>query len=248
MMRGTSVCCEEPAMFDGRWLTMIFGALTVTFAITPSTRAGESSGRVAQGILFCQAWNNQKRLYVSDVFTVDDQQGTLDFAWRQFLLTKYHVQDSTSCGGAVQGEMTEAQARAYQKQQWARNRAGGFEVIETGWKFAAAEAGQRFAHICTANAARWTGTRAQHVFARATNPVEIPASAEVELYQAWSAQLKQGHPELDQVQAGCIRMVPEDAAARQKRLQAMDQESAGPQSGWELIHVPFSFTPSEKAP
>ena len=228
-------------MFGRRWLTMMLSALTVTFAIAPSARAGETVVRGAKGILFCQAWNNQKRYYVSDVFTVDDKQGTLDLAWRQFLLTKYHVRDSTSCVGAVQGEMTEAQARAYQKQQWAKNRASGFQVIETGWKFSAAET--RLTMICTVHAARWTGTRAQNVFGRATNPIEIPPSAELELYQAWSAQLKQGHPELERVQAGCIRMVAEDAAARQKRLEAMDQEGAGPQSGWELIHVPFSFTP-----
>ena len=78
------------------------------------------------------------------------------------------------------------------------------------------------------------------MYVRATNPIEIPTSSELEIYQAWAAQLKQSHPELQNVQAGCIRMVAEDAAARQKRLQAMDQDWGS----WEIVHVPFSFASS----
>jgi hypothetical protein len=219
--------------------------MTVLVLAVSAAYAGESSVNRVAGIYVCQSYNNQKQVYVSDVFTVNAEQDALNLAYSRFLLEKYHVKDGISCGGAVLGQMNEAQARAYQKQQWARNRNLGFTIVETGWKYTAAEA--HFAHLCTANAARWTGTRSQHVFVRATDVIEAPAWAENELANAWAARIKETHPEVRDAQSGCIRMVAEDDAARQKRLLVVDQEMTGPNSGWELVHVPFSFTPSGKA-
>ena len=232
-------------MIDRHWLTMIVGTLTVTFVTAPSARAGESGVPMLSGVVVCTSSNSdpsydaEKRSYVSEIFTVNvEQLDAVNNAYRRFLQTRYHVKDNTWCRNAGQGQMSESQARTYEKHEWAKNRVGGFKVIETGWTYTAAE--NHFAYICTANAARWTGTRAQNVYVRATNPIEIPTSSELEIYQAWAAQLKQSHPELQNVQAGCIRMVAEDAAARQKRLQAMDQNWGS----WEIVHVPFSFASS----
>lgn len=151
------------------------------------------------------------------------------------------MKDGISCGGAVLGQMNEAQARAYQKQLWARNRTLGFKIIETGWKYTAAEA--HFAYLCTANAERRIDGRRQHVFVRATAPIEIPTAAVTELSNAWAARIQETHPDVSVAGGGCIPLKPEDDADRQKRLQYMDQEK----SGWEIVHVPFSFTPSGKA-
>ncbi len=236
-------------MINPRYRALIIGTLTAAFASIQPADAGETVAPAVKGAVVCNSYNTdrsadaEKRQYVSAVFQTDAvDTAALTTAFRRYLQTQYHVQDGATCRTAGQAQMTESAARTYEQGQWGTIRAQGFKVIETGWAYTAAE--DHFTYICTANAARWTGTRAVNVFARATNPIEIPTAAALELSNAWTVQLKQTHPELQRVQAGCIRMVAEDAAARQKRLQAMDQESAGPASGWELIHVDWSFAPS----
>lgn len=226
-------------------IALSMAALAAAIAVSPIVPAGEAPPPVLKGVYVCRSYSDAKRMYVSDVFTANAEQQAVYNAYRRFLRTKYHVEDQFWCGGANQGPMTEAQARELQKKNWATFRTQGYTVVETGWKFTASEA--HFAHLCIAYATRLQNNRDKRVYARATEFIEAPASAEPELDNAWRAHLKQLHPELRDETPACTRWVDEDAAARQKRLKDNDQEVAGYANGPELLLVPFSFTPSGKA-
>jgi hypothetical protein len=192
-------------------------------------------------VAFCQVnVGDQKKQYVSDIMQdlVEPDQAKTAFA--RFVDAKYHEQGYSACGGAGEGQMSVDEARAYQVKTWARNRTIGYEIIETGWTHTAAEA--HFAYLCIAHAAQVTSTGSKNFFVRSTDVIEIPVAAENELNLAWQAELKHSHPELYIADQGCSTVPAEDAAARQKRLETIDESSVGP--NFTRLHVPFSFTPS----
>jgi hypothetical protein len=108
-------------------LAIALVALAMAFAFAPCVRAGESI-TVIKGI-YVRNTHRQPE-YVSEVFTVNSGGSGHSTAWIRFVLTKHHVQDSITCRRAGGPHMTEAQARAYEKSQWAKNRAAGYKVIE----------------------------------------------------------------------------------------------------------------------
>lgn len=225
-----------------RWIALPCATTVLVLAVSAAYAGGEVANK-AGGIFVSQSYNDQKQVYVSDVFTLHGEMDIIHTAYSRFLLEKYHVKDPVSCGGAVLGKMDEAQARTYQKQQWAKNRTLGFKITETGWKYSGAVL--HFPFLCSSSAERWTNGRSKNVFLRATDVVDAPTSAEAELYNAWVARVKETNPDVRVAESGCVRMTPEDDAARKKRLLYVDQEKGGP--NWEVVHVPFSFTATGKA-
>ena len=214
--------------------------LTAVFVSIPAAHAGGEISNVSTGIVVCQVLApDQTTLYVSDVFAVSVDADKLRTTFDRSLVEKYHVQVTASCGGATLGQMTVAQARAYQQKQRAWHRANGKKVIETGWVYT--EAAAHFPYLCCAHASRGP----KNVFARTSDTIDIPSTAAEEPTGAWRAHLKETHPELVIADSGCTPQTVEDAAARKKRLQYIDNHSVS--STFEIVHVPWTFTPSGKA-
>lgn len=68
-------------MIDRRAWTALLCALTVIVLSASAAYAGEGGVNRVNGIYVCQSYNDQKQLYVSDVFTVNVEQDTLNAAY-----------------------------------------------------------------------------------------------------------------------------------------------------------------------
>lgn len=226
-------------MTHRKWVALFLVTLTTAYVSIPAAHAGGEISNAKRGLAVCEVYvDAEKKKYVSDVMQSPVDLTPARDALAKFIETKYHAKGIASCNGAGAGQMSVAEARAYQKKQYKTARLYGIDLIETGWTFTStAEA--RVAFLCIAHASAGP----KNVFVRA-NPVEIPVAAQAELDGAWSAKLKQSHPELYVADQGCSPMAAQDAAARQKSLDYLDHNSVGP--GWQIVHVDLKFAPGGK--